>query len=178
MRNLSICQFSKLALVFTVVTLAPAQSAMSDDDSQSSGFVKKTFSAPILENGKLTSHYGVRKDPFTKNAVWHAGVDVAQRWEAPISAPADGEIVFADQKKGYGRTVDVKLVESGSVIRFAHLHSINVVEGQLISAGEVVGLMGGTGRASGPYVHVEYRQNGRQYDPSNVPGLRFSKRSE
>ena len=112
-----------------------------------------------------TSNYGVRTDPFTKNATWHGGVDLAHGWKAPINAAGPGKVVYAGYKSGYGRVVEI---EHGYGFKslYAHLHSIKVKKGDDVALGDRVGLMGSSGRSTGPHLHYEVHFNGKQYDPS------------
>lgn len=114
---------------------------------------------------RLTSNYGVRTDPFTKNATWHGGIDLAHGWRAPITAAGPGDVVYAGYKSGYGRVVEV---EHGSGFKslYAHLHSIKVKKGDTVAMGDLVGLMGSSGRSTGPHLHYEVHFNGKQYDPA------------
>ena len=114
---------------------------------------------------RFTSPYGVRTDPFTKNATWHGGVDLAHGWKAPINAAGPGKVTYAGYKSGYGRVVEV---EHGYGFKslYAHLNSIKVKKGDTVAMGDLVGLMGSSGRSTGPHLHYEVHFNGKQYDPS------------
>lgn len=114
---------------------------------------------------RKTSNYGVRTDPFTKNATWHSGMDMAAYWKAPINASGPGKVVFAGYKSGYGRTVDIEH-GYGFKSRYAHMHSILVKKGDTVAMGDKVGLMGSSGRSTGPHLHYEIWFNGKQYDPA------------
>lgn len=114
---------------------------------------------------RLTSNYGVRTDPFSKNATWHGGIDLAYGWKTPITAAGPGKVVFSGYKSGYGRTVDIEH-GYGFKSRYAHMHSINVKKGDTVALGDQVGLMGSSGRSTGPHLHYEVHFNGKQYDPS------------
>ena len=114
---------------------------------------------------RFTSPYGVRTDPFTKNATWHGGVDLAYGWNAPINAAGPGKVVYAGYKSGYGRVVEV---EHGYGFKslYAHLNKVKVKRGDTIAMGDLVGLMGSSGRSTGPHLHYEVQFNGKQYDPA------------
>ncbi|MEO0713844.1 MAG: M23 family metallopeptidase [Pseudomonadota bacterium] len=121
---------------------------------------------PIGVPARLTSNYGLRVDPFTKRPGWHNGIDMAAYYKAPIVAAGPGTVVYAGRKSGYGRVVDVEH-GSGFKSRYAHLHSINVKKGDTVEIGDTLGLMGSSGRSTGPHLHYEIWFNGKPYDPSN-----------
>ena len=123
------------------------------------------LATPSSKHLRFTSPYGVRTDPFTKNATWHGGVDLAHGWNAPINAAGPGKVVYAGYKSGYGRVVEV---EHGYGFKslYAHLNSVKVKKGDTVAMGDLVGLMGSSGRSTGPHLHYEVHFNGKQYDPS------------
>ena len=123
------------------------------------------LAVPSSKPLRRTSPYGVRTDPFTKNATWHGGVDLAHGWNAPINAAGPGKVVYAGYKAGYGRVVEV---EHGYGFKslYAHLNSIKVKKGDTVAMGDLVGLMGSSGRSTGPHLHYEVQFNGKQYDPA------------
>lgn len=114
---------------------------------------------------RLTSNYGSRADPFTHRTAWHGGVDMAAFYKAPITAAGPGEVVYAGVKSGYGRLVEVDH-GFGFRSRYAHLHSISVRRGDTVSIGDTVGLMGSSGRSTGPHLHYEVIFQGKPYDPA------------
>lgn len=122
-----------------------------------SEFTAPAFSHSVLETGRLTSTYGQRKDPFNDKISWHEGIDIAAPLDTPIFAPADGEIVFSGERNGYGQTVYLKL-ENGMKIRFAQLHARAAQKGDKVRAGDIIGTVGQSGRATGPHLHLEVWQ--------------------
>lgn len=123
------------------------------------------LAVPSSKHLRHTSPYGVRTDPFTKNATWHGGVDLAHGWRAPITAAGPGKIVYAGYKSGYGKVVDIEH-GFGFKSRYAHLLSIKVKKGDTVAMGDQVGLMGSSGRSTGPHLHYEVHFNDKQYDPA------------
>lgn len=123
------------------------------------------LAVPSSKHLRHTSPYGVRTDPFTKNATWHGGIDLAHGWNAPINAAGPGKVVYAGYKAGYGRVVEI---EHGYGFKslYAHLNSIKVKKGDAVAMGDKVGLMGSSGRSTGPHLHYEVHFNGKQYDPA------------
>ena len=94
----------------------------------------------------------------------HAGVDLAAPRGTPIFATADGVVTEAGRESGYGNVVRVQH-ELGFETVYAHLSSISVRPGQLLSRGEKIGGMGSTGRSTGSHLHYEVRVNGKPVNP-------------
>lgn len=118
----------------------------------------------VFERTFVSSPYGWRRDPFTGKRGWHSGVDIAAGWDAPIVASADGMVTYIGFRFGYGLTVEITHGD-GLVTRYAHLNKAIVRNNQRIRAGEVLGLMGATGRATGPHLHFEVLVGGHRVDP-------------
>lgn len=114
--------------------------------------------------GWLSSKYGYRSDPFTGKRTWHAGVDLAGKEGSDIIAVAGGVVTYADERYGYGNLVEVDHGD-GLVTRYAHAKTIKVKVGDLVQKGQVVALMGSTGRSTGPHVHFEVIRNGKTENP-------------
>lgn len=114
--------------------------------------------------GWLSSRYGYRSDPFTGKRTWHAGVDLAGKEGSDIIAVAGGVVTYADERYGYGNLVEVDHGD-GLVTRYAHAKSVEVNVGDVVQKGQVVALMGSTGRSTGPHVHFEVIRNGKSENP-------------
>ena len=116
--------------------------------------------------GWVTSGFGYRKSPFTGLSEKHEGLDIAARMGAEIRAPADGKIILAGRKHGYGNMVEVDH-GYGVLSRYGH-NSKNLVEvGEMVKRGQVIALVGSTGRSTGPHVHYEVVFNGIPVSPMN-----------
>lgn len=116
--------------------------------------------------GEVSSPFGMRADPFTGEARFHAGVDVAAPRGTAIRAVADGEVVFSGWRRGgAGRVVEVRHAD-GLVTSYAHAERTLVRTGQHVVAGEVVATVGSSGRASGPHLHFAAQRDGQAIDPS------------
>jgi len=114
-------------------------------------------------NGRLMSQFGRRSDPFSGEWLFHSGVDISAATGTPVQATADGVVVHAEYSGAYGKLV---IVDHGSLqTYYAHLSRIDVVEGQEIRRGEIVGGAGATGRATSSHVHYEVRQNRTPVNP-------------
>lgn len=114
--------------------------------------------------GWLSSKYGYRTDPFTGKRTWHAGVDLAGKDGSDIIAVAGGVVTYADERYGYGNLVEVDHGD-GLVTRYAHAKTIKVKVGDVVQKGQVLALMGSTGRSTGPHVHFEVIRNGKSENP-------------
>lgn len=114
--------------------------------------------------GWLSSKYGYRSDPFTGKRTWHAGVDLAGKDGSDIISVAGGVVTYADERYGYGNLVEVDHGD-GLVTRYAHAKTIKVSVGDVVQKGQVLALMGSTGRSTGPHVHFEVIRNGKSENP-------------
>ena len=112
----------------------------------------------------LSSQYGMRTDPFTKKQRWHSGVDIAGGYNAPIVASADGVITFSGYRFGYGIMVEITH-GNGIRTRYGHLNQALMRNGQSVKAGEVIGLMGSSGRSTGPHLHFEVMLGEHKVNP-------------
>jgi murein DD-endopeptidase MepM/ murein hydrolase activator NlpD len=120
---------------------------------------------PIL-SGWLSSRYGSRIDPFSGKKAWHEGIDFAGREGAQIVAVASGVVSWSGERAGYGKMVEVAHGD-GVITRYAHNQENRVKVGDMVRRGDVVALMGNSGRSTGPHVHFEVHKNGRPVDPAS-----------
>ena len=114
--------------------------------------------------GWLSSKYGYRSDPFTGKRTWHDGVDFAGREGSDVVSVAGGVVTFAGERYGYGNLVELDHGD-GLVTRYAHAREVKTRVGDVIQKGEVLALMGSTGRSTGPHVHFEVLYNGKSKNP-------------
>lgn len=112
----------------------------------------------------LTSRFGMRSHPILGGHRMHSGVDLAAPTGTPVSASGAGVVTYAGWSGGYGLLVTVDH-GNGMQTRFAHLSRLKVSAGQKVARGQVLGLVGSTGRSTAPHLHYEMRQNGRAIDP-------------
>lgn len=114
--------------------------------------------------GRLGSAFGGRSDPFSGEGAFHTGVDIAATNGATIKAAGDGVVSHADWGSGYGRLV---VIDHGNGLQtyYAHLSRIDVIAGQEIRRGQLVGGAGSTGRSTAVHLHYEVRQNGTPVNP-------------
>jgi murein DD-endopeptidase MepM/ murein hydrolase activator NlpD len=107
--------------------------------------------------GESTDSFGVRGNPFGGGgAEFHPGQDIAAPRGTPVLAPAEGRVVEAGWKSGYGQTV-VLDHGNGLTTRYGHLSKIEVTAGQELKRGDQIGQVGSTGRSTGPHLHYEVR---------------------
>lgn len=112
----------------------------------------------------ISSGFGYRSDPFTGGAAFHAGLDFRGPTGAPIYAAAKGVVTFAGVQQGYGNCIEISH-GNGLMTRYAHMSGFRARIGQTVAAGDVIGLIGSTGRSTGPHLHFEVRVNGRAVNP-------------
>lgn len=112
----------------------------------------------------LTSKFGDRKDPFTKRLAMHEGIDLGAWPGTPVRTTAPGVVRHAGNKGGYGLLV---VVDHGCGLQtlYGHLKRISVTEGQQVTHRDVLGIVGSTGRSTGPHVHYEVRIHDKPVDP-------------
>ncbi|MFH2093196.1 MAG: peptidoglycan DD-metalloendopeptidase family protein [Pseudomonadota bacterium] len=124
-------------------------------------------STPTIKpvDGWITSQFGYRTSPFTGQKEFHSGLDIANRSGTKILATANGKVSYAARKMYIGNLIVIDH-GYGRVTRFGHLDKILVQEGQEVKRGDVIGLLGNTGRSTGPHVHYEVKINGTPVDPN------------
>ncbi len=117
-----------------------------------------------LDSYRLTSAYGKRLDPINGRKAMHPGLDLAAPPRTPVLSTAPGKVIFAGWRGSYGRMVEIDH-GLGIRTRYAHLRKILVRPGQELGHREKVGLVGSSGRSTGPHVHYEVTIEGKSRDP-------------
>lgn len=114
--------------------------------------------------GRITSKFGARPHPVTKEPVFHNGIDIAVSLNTQVIAPANGKVVNIYENAQGGKQL---ILEHSDGIRtgYAHLSSYKVVRGQNIKAGQIVALTGNTGQSTGPHLHLTVTVKGKKVDP-------------
>lgn len=114
--------------------------------------------------GRLMSPFGGRTDPFSGEGAIHTGVDLSVPQGTAVHVAADGIVVHADWSGGYGRLV---IVDHGNGLQtyYGHLSRFDVVTGQEIRRGDILGRSGSSGRVTGPNLHYEVRMGGNPVNP-------------
>ena len=118
---------------------------------------------PIIK-GWTSSFFGMRTDPFTGHKAHHKGVDFAGKMGSDIVSVGSGVVTWAGKRYGYGLLVEVNH-GNGYVTRYGHAQKVLVKVGDAIKKGQVLALMGSTGRSTGPHVHFEVWHNGEAVNP-------------
>ena len=127
--------------------------------------VEATPAGRPIRSGWQSSPYGHRIDPISGARAWHDGVDFAGREGSDILAVASGVVSWSGHKSGYGTMVEVSHGD-GLITRYAHNQENLVDVGDLVRRGDVIALMGSSGRSTGPHVHFEVFKHGRAVDPA------------
>jgi murein DD-endopeptidase MepM/ murein hydrolase activator NlpD len=119
-----------------------------------------------IEEAKLefSSYFGVRSDPFNGHAAMHEGVDLPGPVGTPVYATADGIVDRAGRDGGYGNMVEIDHGK-GIQTRYGHLSKILVSTNEKVKRGQLIALMGSTGRSTGSHLHYEVRIDGRAVNP-------------
>ncbi|GAA0368305.1 murein DD-endopeptidase MepM/ murein hydrolase activator NlpD [Bacillus horti] len=124
------------------------------------------FAWPVPNSKRITSHFGLRKDPFTGQTRGHNGMDIGAPQGTTIVAAASGVVLVAEYLNGYGNTV---IVEHGDGIRtlYGHIRNGGIVVsvGDRVDREQKIAEVGSTGRSTGPHLHFEVHKNGVQTDP-------------
>lgn len=154
-----------------------------EDRSDQLGFLESLFgfsrakqqlipSVMPIDGGLYTSNFGWRIDPFNGTKAYHEGVDFLAEQGTSILAAAGGVVVYAEYHPQYGNMVDIDH-GNGFVTRYAHARKLKVKVGDVVQRGAKIGDVGMTGRATGPHLHFEVRENGIAQHPSRflqMPG--------
>jgi murein DD-endopeptidase MepM/ murein hydrolase activator NlpD len=134
------------------------------DEPAAEGLRPRPATVTVPE-GKVTSSFGWRHDPFTGQAKFHRGVDLKAAYGQDVPAAGDGRVMFSGTQGGYGTTVLIEHPD-GTRTRYAHLSATSVSAGDSVAAGQAVGQAGHSGRATGTHLHFEViAANGRPVDP-------------
>lgn len=107
-----------------------------------------------MKGGFLSSRFGRRMNPFTGRIARHVGVDYRARTGTPVMSTADGVVTMAKKKGSFGLVIEVNH-GNGFKTRYAHLSKILVKRGKRVKRGEIIGLVGNSGRSTGSHLHYE-----------------------
>lgn len=122
-----------------------------------------------VKKGWISSRFGERNDPFTGERTRHNGVDFVGKRGSDVLSVAAGVVIWAGRKAGYGYTVEIDH-GNGYQTRYAHSQELKVQPGDRVVAGDVIALLGDSGRTSAPHVHFEVLRNGVAVDPAKFVG--------
>ena len=123
---------------------------------------------PVLNKDlkRMASGYGWRVDPVYHIRRFHEGMDFSAPIGTDIYATGNGVVTFSGWRQGYGETIEIDHGFSYST-RYAHCHKLFARVGKKVKRGDVIALVGNTGKSTGPHVHYEVHYNGRPIDPRN-----------
>ena len=124
----------------------------------------------VTSSVSVGSVFGYRRDPFTRRAKFHSGVDIKARWGDPVGASKAGVVTFAGWYHGYGNLI-VVAHGGGVTTHYAHLSSFDVEVGVRVERGTIIGRAGSTGRATSPHLHYEVRLDGNALNPFQTLSL-------
>ena len=115
--------------------------------------------------GKINNEFGYRRNPFSgRGYEFHAGMDIDGNRGDLVAVPANGTVITAGWEGGYGNLIEVDH-GNGLTTRYGHLSRIGVQVGDTIQRGQLIGLIGSTGRSTGPHLHYEVRLNDKPINP-------------
>ncbi|WP_066966376.1 M23 family metallopeptidase [Microbulbifer sp. Q7] len=118
-----------------------------------------------ITRGWMSSRYGYRTDPFSGRRSWHKGVDFAGKNGSDVVSVAAGVVTWAEDRYGYGQLVEINH-GNGYKTRYGHNSELKVKVGDIVKKGQIIALMGSSGRSTGPHVHFEVYKNNRPVDPA------------
>ena len=128
--------------------------------------VRKTIPTTLpVSMGYYSSNYGYRVDPITGKSTFHTGVDLHAVVGTPVMAAAGGVVAASSYSGEYGNMIDIDH-DNGLTSRYAHLSKSLVKVGDIVMKGQVVALVGVTGRTTGPHLHFEVREKGIPLNPN------------
>ncbi|MFM1983331.1 MAG: hypothetical protein RJB22_2050 [Pseudomonadota bacterium] len=134
-------------------------------DAKPQGLIAIPSAKPVNLGIALSSGFGVRSDPFRGGAAMHSGVDIPGPVGTPIYATADGVVGRTGWVGGYGNLVELEHGQ-GIQTRYGHLSQIVATPGSRVKRGQLIGMMGSTGRSTGSHLHYEVRLDGRAVNPT------------
>ena len=125
---------------------------------------------PIIGKYTVSNSFGERVDPFTSQPAFHPGIDLSTDHGTPVVAAAKGrvtKVVPNNDKSGYGNYIEITHPNQVTTL-YGHLSAILIKENQELQKGELIGLVGDTGRSTGPHLHFEVQVAGKPVNPMGV----------
>jgi murein DD-endopeptidase MepM/ murein hydrolase activator NlpD len=121
-----------------------------------------------IQSREITSHYGMRKYPFTGALSFHTGIDIKANTGAPVKAAMDGTVAVVNNNWLYGQHILISHT-NGYKTLYAHLSATSVKEGEKVAQGKKIGEVGSTGQSTGPHLHFGvYDKNGKLLNPLDL----------
>jgi len=144
--------------------LIPAISILTWSFTSINAELPKVFPIKSGEYSRISANHGDKLNPFGKEIKIHNGIDIVALKGTNILATAGGIVIKANTEEGWGKLI---IIDHGNGVQswYAHLNAINVKEGASIEAGQIIGIVGSTGKSTGPHLHFEIRINNTSVDP-------------
>jgi murein DD-endopeptidase MepM/ murein hydrolase activator NlpD len=119
----------------------------------------------VSDLDRVGSGFGMRKDPIDSTMKMHKGIDITAPIGTKVYAAGSGKIIqISSSEDGYGNCIVIEH-GYGFVSRYAHLSGFKIKEGDEVKKGDLIGLVGSTGRSTGPHLHYEIEKDGERIDP-------------
>ncbi|MCR5764299.1 MAG: M23 family metallopeptidase [Treponema sp.] len=125
------------------------------------------FICPIKASWRLSSAFGPRPDPFSGASSYHTGIDLACPQGTSVKASMSGTVAYASWSNVFGNYVIIKHIDGYQTL-YGHLLKIKTKQGQFVSQGQEIGLVGSTGYSTGPHLHFTVYKNGKLVNPMSV----------
>ncbi len=161
--NLSVSQ-ERLASSFDDTLVETIALGKASTDLPSKTGVSTAYAQVLDGPATLSSTFGARKHPIHNRFHHHNGIDLAAEANTPITAMDDGTVSFSGWKPGHGNTIVVRH-DNGVETQYSHAAKRLVELGERVTENSVLGLVGDTGMATGPHLHLEVKQYGRTVNP-------------
>lgn len=137
------------------------------DIENSSEESNQTMTWPVTDYYRISSPYGERINPISKEKTFHSGIDILAPEGSNIVSAYDGIVIFAEYYNDYGNTVKIQH-NNGMITLYAHCSELLVNEGDKVKAGDLIAKVGSTGKATGEHLHFEIQKAGEPVDPMKL----------
>lgn len=156
-----------LGLACFLLPMAGAtQEKQSADQIKTKSIEALSFTNPITDGYRVSMGYGEGKDPITKKQRFHRGIDLAAKTGTPVYAAESGLVDAPKTHSAYGKNITI---DHGQQMKtfYSHLDSVSVQPGALVTKGQLIGLVGSTGRSTGSHLHFEILQDSTCVNPED-----------
>ncbi|MEW6219425.1 MAG: M23 family metallopeptidase [Thermodesulfobacteriota bacterium] len=145
---------------------APSQEAVSEITFKVDSYLDAVSAVPLGApvTGTLSSAFGRRRDPVNNRPAFHGGIDIRQQYGTPVTATANGRVRDTGYSGAFGNYVEIEH-GNGFVTYFYHLKKALVPRDAVVERGQVVGLLGSSGRSTGPHLHYAIHFQDQPLDP-------------